>query len=373
MTATTPLWEVFIRPRNGLAHKHVGSVHAADAELALSAARDVYTRRGEGVSIWVVPSAEITASDPSAKDETFEPTASKIYRHPTSTTSPTTSGTCEARGMPYSPEAALDGPTVSVPAPPDYPPALRAALMEWCVRTGDDALILGHRLSEWCGHAPMLEEDLALPNMALDLIGQARILYAYAGALEGKGRDEDAFAYLREEREFHNVRLVARPNGDFAHTMLRQLHFAAFAEPMWRAAEASADPVVSGLAAKARKEMAYHVRHSAEWVIRLGDGTEESARRMAEAVAALAPFAPELFETDAVTETLAAEGLAPDPAALRPAYEATMASVFAEALLTAPEIPHPQTGGRRGFQGEELGHLLAEMQSLARAHPGATW
>jgi ring-1,2-phenylacetyl-CoA epoxidase subunit PaaC len=275
--------------------------------------------------------------------------------------------------MAYAPEAALDGPTVTVPEPPDYAAPVRAALFDWCVRTGDDALILGHRLSEWCGHAPMLEEDLALPNMALDLIGQARVLYAYAGALEGKGRDEDAFAYLREEREFRNLRLVARPNGDFAHTMLRQLHFAAFAEPMWRAAEGSADPTVAGLAAKARKEMAYHVRHSAEWVIRLGDGTEESARRMAEAAAALAPFVGEMFETDAVTETLAAEGLAPDPAALRAAHDATLAAVFEEARLEAPEATFPLSGGRRGMHGEELGHLLAELQYVARAHPGARW
>lgn len=275
--------------------------------------------------------------------------------------------------MPYAPEAALDGPAVSVPEPPAYPAETRAALTEWCIRTGDDALILGHRLSEWCGHAPMLEEDLALPNMALDLIGQARILYAYAGALEGAGRDEDAFAYLREEREFRNLRLVARPNGDFAHTMLRQLLFAAFAEPMWRAAEGSADPTLAGLAAKARKETAYHVRHAAEWVIRLGDGTEESARRMAAAAEALAPYLAEAFEADPVTDRLAAEGLAPDPAALRPAAEATLATVFAEARLTLPEVRWPQTGGRRGLHGEELGHLLAELQYVARAHPGATW
>jgi len=275
--------------------------------------------------------------------------------------------------MPYSPEAALDGPTVTVAEPPAYAPATRDALMQWCVRMGDDALVLGHRLSEWCGHAPMLEEDLALPNMALDLIGQARTLYAYAGALEGEGRDEDAFAYLREEREFRNARLVERPNGDFAHTMLRQLHFAAVAEPMWKAAERSADPTIAGLAAKARKEMAYHVRHSAEWVIRLGDGTEESARRMAAAAEALAPFADELLETDPVTDLLAAEGLAPDPASLRAPRDATLEMVFEAAKLPFTEIRYPQTGGRKGLHGEELGHLLAELQYVARANPGATW
>ncbi|MEO1689040.1 MAG: 1,2-phenylacetyl-CoA epoxidase subunit PaaC [Pseudomonadota bacterium] len=273
----------------------------------------------------------------------------------------------------YAPEAALEGPNVSVATPPDYPPALREALFAWCVRTGDDALVLGHRLSEWCGHAPMLEEDLALPNMALDLIGQARGLYAYAGALEGKGRDEDAFAYLREEREFRNVRLVERPNGDFAHTMLRQLIFAAYAEPLWRAAEGSGDPMIAGLGAKAVKEMAYHVRHSAEWVIRLGDGTEESAARMAAAVQALAPFAAELFVADEVSAVVAEAGLTPDPATLEAPWRATMSAVFAEAGLDWPEVKRPARGGRQGLHGEELGHLLAEMQSVARAHPGATW
>lgn len=275
--------------------------------------------------------------------------------------------------MSYAPEAALDGPTVSVAPPPDYAPELRAALTEWCLRAGDDALVLGHRLSEWCGHAPMLEEDLALPNMGLDLIGQARVLYAYAGALEGEGRDEDAFAYLREEREFRNARLVERPNGDFARTMLRQLMFAAYAEPLWRRAEGSADPTVAGLAAKAVKEMAYHVRHSAEWVIRMGDGTEESAARMAAAVEALAPYAGELFEEDAVSAALAEAGLAPAPAGLEGAWRATMDAVCEEARLTWPEVRHPATGGRAGLHGEELGHLLAELQYVARAHPGAKW
>ena len=275
--------------------------------------------------------------------------------------------------MSYAPEAALEGPSVSVAPPPDHAPALRAALTDWCVRMGDDALVLGHRLSEWCGHAPMLEEDLALPNMGLDLIGQARVLYAYAGALEGEGRDEDAFAYLREEREFRNVRLVARPNGDFAHTMLRQLVFSAYAEPMWKAAANSADPTVAGLGAKAVKEMAYHVRHSAEWVIRLGDGTEESAARMAAAVEALAPYAGELFEADATGALLAEAGLAPDASELEPTWRATIDAVFEEARLTWPEVRFPATGGRSGLHGEELGHLLAELQYVARAHPGATW
>jgi ring-1,2-phenylacetyl-CoA epoxidase subunit PaaC len=156
----------------------------------------------------------------------------------------------------------------------------REKFLEFLLRLADDHLILGHRLSEWCGHAPMLEEDLAMPNMALDLIGQARALYAYAAEVEGKGRTEDDFAYLRREREYKNCLLAERPNGDFAHTMLRQLYFAAFMEPMWRAMTASSDETLAGIAAKAAKEVAYHIRHAGEWVVRLGDGTEESARRM---------------------------------------------------------------------------------------------
>lgn len=249
----------------------------------------------------------------------------------------------------------------------------RAALIELLLRLGDDHLVLGHRLSEWCGHAPMLEEDLALPNMGLDMIGQARALYTYAGEVEGKGRTEDDFAYFRGEREYRNLLLVERPNGDFAHTMLRQLHFAAFMAPFWRAAEGSADAALAGIAGKAVKEVAYHVRHAGEWVIRLGDGTEESAARMQAAVAELHPYADEMFETDAVTDTLARAGIAPDPASLRPEWERTIDAIYPEALLARPETPHPMTGGRRGLHGEDLGHMLAEMQSVQRAMPGLTW
>jgi ring-1,2-phenylacetyl-CoA epoxidase subunit PaaC len=243
------------------------------------------------------------------------------------------------------------------------------ALFEAVVALADDHLVLGHRLSDWCGHAPMLEEDLALPNMALDLIGTARTLYAHAADLEGAGRDEDALAYLRGERAYRNLLLCERPNGDFAHTMLRQLYFAAFMEPYWRAAVASTDPVIAGVAGKAVKEMAYHIRHAGEWVIRLGDGTEESARRMREAVDDLHLFTGELFEE------CAADGLGalPARAQMRPDWDQTIAGIFAEALLEVPEIRHLQTGGRQGQHGEGLGPLLAEMQSVYRAHPGASW
>lgn len=243
------------------------------------------------------------------------------------------------------------------------------ALFDALLELADDHLVLGHRVSEWCGHAPMLEEDLAMPNMALDLIGSARTLYDYAGQVEGKGRSEDDLAYLRGERDYRNCLLVERPNRDFAQTMLRQLYFAAFMHPYWTAAADSPDEVIRGVAGKAVKEMAYHIRHAGEWVVRMGDGTEESARRMADAVEDLHLYTGELFEPGAE----APEGVLPDRAALQPAWEATIDHVFAEAGLTRPVIPHPQTGGRTGVHGEDLGHMLADMQSTYRAHPGATW
>lgn len=249
----------------------------------------------------------------------------------------------------------------------------RAFLVEYVLRLADDHLILGHRLSEWCGHAPMLEEDLAMPNIALDLIGQARALYAHAGALEGKGRGEDDFAYLRQEREYRNCLLAERPNGDFAHTMLRQLLFAAFMEPMWRSLSSSSDGTLAAIAAKAVKEVAYHIRHCGEWVVRLGDGTEESASRLHAAAEALAPYVGELFESDAVSEAVAAAGLAPDPASLRPAFESIVGPILAEAFLDMPEAPWPQSGGRHGRHGEAMGYLLADLQYMQRTYPGATW
>ncbi len=235
----------------------------------------------------------------------------------------------------------------------------------------DDHLVLGHRLSEWCGHAPMLEEDLALPNMALDLIGTARTLYARAGEIEGAGRDEDALAYLRGERDYRNCLLVERPNEDFAHTMLRQLYFAALMKPYWEAAMGSSDPVVQGVAGKAVKEMAYHIRHAGEWVIRLGDGTEESAARMRDAVAALAIYVDEMFDDSPAA--LAAAGVLPRRADLRGAFDATIAAVFSGAMLDQPAAPYAQRGGRDGLHSEGLGHMLAVMQSLHRQHPGAVW
>lgn len=248
-----------------------------------------------------------------------------------------------------------------------------ATLVTFLLRLADDHLILGHRLSEWCGHAPMLEEDLAMPNMALDLIGQARLLYAYAAELEGKERNEDDFAYLRREREYLNCLMVERPNGDFAHTMLRQLYFAAFMEPMWRGMMRSSDQTLSAIAARAVKEVAYHIRHAGEWVIRLGDGTEESATRMRDAVATLAPYLDELFEADAVSDAIAQAGIAPDPASLRPEFDRTIGGIFAEAGLEVSKPVYSQTGGRAGRHGEAMGFLLTELQYMQRTFPGAVW
>ncbi|MCV0397505.1 MAG: phenylacetate-CoA oxygenase subunit PaaC [Rhizobiaceae bacterium] len=249
----------------------------------------------------------------------------------------------------------------------------RRTLLAFLLRLADDHLILGHRLSEWCGHAPMLEEDLAMPNMALDLIGQARALYQYAAEVEGKGRTEDDFAYLRREREYTNCMMVERPNGDFAHTILRQLYFAAFMEPMWKGMLASSDEHLAGIAAKAVKEVAYHLRHAGEWVIRLGDGTEESAWRMREAVASLAPYVEELFETDEVTREIAAGGVASDPPSTRPAFDAILRPIFAEAGLEQVDVAHPKTGGRKGIHAEAMGFLLADLQFMQRAYPGMVW
>jgi ring-1,2-phenylacetyl-CoA epoxidase subunit PaaC len=248
-----------------------------------------------------------------------------------------------------------------------------APLFEYVLGLADDALVLGHRLSEWSGAAPMLEEDIALSNLALDLIGQARLLYAYAGEVEGEGRDEDALAYRRDEQAFRNVLLVEQPNGDFAFTMVRQLLYAAFKHPFYAALQGSQDRRLAEIAGKAVKEMAYHVRHAGEWVIRLGDGTEESHRRAAAALDELWMYTGELLETDAGMQALVRAGIAADPASLQPAWDATVARVLAEATLSRPADGWMQTGGRRGRHSEHLGHLLAEMQVLHRAHPGVVW
>jgi ring-1,2-phenylacetyl-CoA epoxidase subunit PaaC len=251
--------------------------------------------------------------------------------------------------------------------------AAHSALFRYVLSLADDALVLGHRLSEWSGRAPMLEEDIALSNLALDLIGQARLFYQYAGEIEGQGRDEDALAYLRDEHAYANLLLVEQPNGDFAATMVRQLLYAAFAHPYLEALLRSKDARLAGIAGKAVKEMAYHVRHAAEWVIRLGDGTEESRARTAAALEELWMYTGELFEMDAGERSLVASGIAVDRATIEPTWDATINRVFGEATLARPAHSWMQSGGRAGRHTEHLGHLLAEMQVLHRAHPGVTW
>jgi ring-1,2-phenylacetyl-CoA epoxidase subunit PaaC len=234
-------------------------------------------------------------------------------------------------------------------------------LVRLALARADDALILGHRLSEWCGHGPVLEEDLALTNIALDLIGQARELYQLAGA--ETGHDEDALAYRRDERAFTNLLLVEQPNGDFARTIARQFLYSAYIDPYWQALAQSPEPRLAAIAAKAEKESAYHLRHSAEWLIRLGDGTEESHRRAQAALDGLWPFSAELFTP-----------ISPlDIAVPRGTWETQVDAVLARATLSRPADTWQHDGGRTGRHTEHLGHLLAEMQYLARVHPGATW
>jgi ring-1,2-phenylacetyl-CoA epoxidase subunit PaaC len=241
------------------------------------------------------------------------------------------------------------------------------------LRLADDALVLGHRLSEWCGHAPMLEEDIALANLGLDLIGQARAFYTYAGQIEGRGRDEDKLAYFRNVFDFQNVLLVEQPNGDFAATIARQFLYAAFAHPYFQALQQSSDKTLSEIAAKAVKEMAYHVRHSSEWMIRLGDGTDESRRRVVAALDELWSYSGELFESDPSEQVLVKAGVAPDRALLKPQWDVKIAQVLKQATLDLPTPRAMQSGGRRGIHSEHLGHLLATMQVLAREHPDAVW
>ncbi len=245
-------------------------------------------------------------------------------------------------------------------------------LLLFTLRRADDALILGHRLSEWCGRAPTPEEDVALANMGLDLLGQARSLYAYTAEAEGAGHDEDDLAYLRDAPQFRNLLLVEQPNGDFAVTIARQFLYAAYVDPWWRAMAASRDPMLAAIAAKAEKETAYHLRHASEWMIRLGDGTEESHRRAQAALDQLWPYIGEMFEAGGEAD-LIAEGIAADPAVLRPGFAATVASVLDQATLRRPAGAWAQRGGRQGRHSEHLGFLLAEMQHLQRSHPGAKW
>ncbi|ASU82372.1 phenylacetate-CoA oxygenase subunit PaaI [Nocardiopsis gilva YIM 90087] len=260
-------------------------------------------------------------------------------------------------------------------------PAADAALVAYVLRLGDDALIASHRLAELVSNAPQLEEDVALANISLDLLGQARALLTYAGRAEeqltGVLRTEDDLAYLRDENQFVNCRLVELPNTDFAHTIARQLLFSAYAYELYGTLVGSADETIAGVAAKAVKELDYHREHAALWTVRLGDGTDESNGRMVTALEAIWPYVDEVFASDDVTRTVAEAGTGTDPASLRPAWDTYIDGVLAEAGLDRPETP-PLTGlaglgGRQGVHTEAFGYLIAEMQHLHRSHPGATW
>jgi ring-1,2-phenylacetyl-CoA epoxidase subunit PaaC len=246
-------------------------------------------------------------------------------------------------------------------------------LVLYALRRADDALILGHRLSEWCGHAPMMEEDMALANIGLDLIGQARAIHTYAAEVEAAGNDEDKLAYLRDAPQYRNLLLVEQPNGDFAKTMMRQFFYSAFADPYWRAMIDARDATLSAIAAKSEKESAYHLRHASEWIVRLGCGTAESRRRTLAALEDLWPFTGEMFEADGAERELVAVATVIDPASLRETWNATVASVFGQADLPVPSGTFMHSGGRSGHHSEHLGHLLSELQHLQRTYPEANW
>ena len=250
---------------------------------------------------------------------------------------------------------------------------IKEALFHYALRMGDNSLILGHRLSEWCGHGPILEQDIALINVALDLIGQSRSYLSYAGELEGEGRSEDDLAYLRREREFRNVLLTELPNGDFGRTLVRQFLFDVFHYLQLEELKGSSDEQLAAIATKSLKEVTYHLRYSSEWMIRLGDGTEESHRRVQEPLNDLWAYTGEMFEMDEVDETLVGVGIAPDLASLKPAWESKVREILTEATLNVPESGWMHSGGRKGVHSEHLGYLLSELQYLQRSIPNAKW
>jgi ring-1,2-phenylacetyl-CoA epoxidase subunit PaaC len=247
------------------------------------------------------------------------------------------------------------------------------AIATYALRLGDDSLILGQRLGEWCGHAPALEVDLSLANVALDQIGQATHFLNLAGELEGEGRDGDALAFRRDVMDFTNCLLVEQPNGDFAQTIARQFLFSHYQELLFTALMASKNATIAAIAAKAVKETAYHAVLASDWVIRLGDGTDESKARMVAGLDWMWRFADELFEMDEVDAAAIRAGVGVDKVALRPVWDARIDAVLAEATLVRPAARRPVLGGRMGRHSEHLGHLLSEMQFLQRAYPGATW
>ncbi len=250
----------------------------------------------------------------------------------------------------------------------------REMLFQFLLRMGDNSLILGHRVSEWCGHAPVLEEDIALANTALDLIGQTQFWLGYAAEVQGDNKTADDLAFLRDVWDFRNILLVELPNGDFGQTLMRQFLFDAFQSILLPRLTKSSDSQIAAIAEKANKEVAYHVERSADTVVGLGDGTEESHARMQAALDRLWPYVGEMFASDDVDSAMVAAGIAPDPATLRAEYDALVGQVLTEATLSIPDSDFAHKGGRTGkTHTEHLGHLLTQMQWLQRAYPGATW
>jgi ring-1,2-phenylacetyl-CoA epoxidase subunit PaaC len=259
----------------------------------------------------------------------------------------------------------------------------KTAHVEYLLRLADNAMVLSQRLSEWCGHGPVLEEDLALTNTALDLLGQARLLYQHAGQLQGQGRTEDGFAYFRDVPEFRNFTMLELPNGgvasagaadgDYAFTVARNALFAAWAVVLWERLQASSDAQLAAIAAKSLKESRYHLRHAGDWLVRFGDGTDESHRRAQRALDALLPYTNEWFHGDALDAAAAEAGLGPACESLREPWLATIRPIVEQATLRWSAESRFRSGGKSGLHSEHLGFLLAEMQSLARAHPTATW
>jgi ring-1,2-phenylacetyl-CoA epoxidase subunit PaaC len=247
------------------------------------------------------------------------------------------------------------------------------ALFKYTLRLGDNALILSQRLSEWCSYGPILEEDLALTNFALDLIGRAQAFLGYAAQLEGKGNTEDTLAFRRSERQYYNNQVAELPNGDFAFTMVRQLFISTFEQLLFTQLRNSKDETIAAVAAKTLKEVKYHAAHAADWVVRMGDGTDESNRRAQEAVDAIWPFTAEQFEMDEVDTFLLNEGIAADLQPLHAEWTTLVSATLTEAKLNLPGDVYMQTGSRNGIHTEHLGHLLSEMQYLQRAYPDAKW
>ncbi len=254
--------------------------------------------------------------------------------------------------------------SIKIPATPE---------LAYLLRLADTCLISGQRLGEWCGHGPILEEDIALSNMALDLIGQARALLTLAGQQSGQGYDEDQLAFLRDEGDYRNPTLAELPRGDFAFTILRNLMLSTWLKLMWQRLAESSDAELAAIAGKALKEARYHQQHAADWAVRLGDGTDESRRRCVAALAQMWAYVPELFEDDAVDAAAVASGLGPAWSELNEPWLAEMREVLDEAGLTPPALTRFRSTGKSGHHSEHMGYLLAELQYLQRAYPGGAW